>query len=256
MSNMTVNAATACFPGYTPEDALEALAAGVVEPLMGRLSVARVQLCPQNHGVLTEDRLERLCLAYPDTQFRLHANVRTVRGQPRWTAADVGPASTAYFQEVGRLSQLIGAEAYTLHAGHRASASLEQLEKNRRTLEDLMGIPVGIEGMYPVRRSTWLIDSWAEYRWLLEAGARFAVDLSHLKIVATHERQVDEGLVAALLASPNCLEVHVSDNDGRRDTHHVPGKPVWWMPLLVAAVQENRNLVIFSEGNRLRSRTC
>jgi len=67
---------------------------------------------------------------------------------------------------------------------------------------------------------------------------------------------VDEGLVAALLASPNCLEVHVSDNDGRRDTHHVPGKSVWWMPLLAAAVQENHNLAIFSEGNRLRSRTC
>jgi len=256
MNGLVVNASAACFPGYTTENAMEALSAGVVEPVMGPLSLKRVQLCPQNHGALTAERLQRLCQAYPETRFRLHANIRTAQGQPRWTAADVGPASRAYFQELGRLSQVIGAEAYTLHAGHRASASLDQLEKNRRTLEDLMGIPVGIEGMYPVRRSTWLIDSWAEYRWLLEAGMRFAVDLSHLKIVARHERQVDEGLVAALLASPNCLEVHVSDNDGRRDTHQVTGKPVWWMPLLETAVRENRNLVIFAEGNCVRAQTC
>lgn len=252
MSGVTVNASAACFPGYTPEAAMSALSAGVVEPVMGKLSLEQVQLCPQNHGQLTDDRLQALMTDYPNTVFRLHANVRTVGRQPRWTAADVGNGSRAYFKEIGRLSRLLGAPAYTLHAGRRESATLERLRDNLKVLEDWMGVPVGVEGLYPAPRSPWLIASWAEYRWMLKSGIRFAVDLSHLTIVARHERRQDDGLVAELLASPACLEVHVSHNDGRRDAHRVPVKPPWWFDSLATACRDNPDLVVFSEGNQLR----
>ena len=253
MSTMTVHASAACFPGYTPEDAMKALSAGVEEPLMGLLAVDQVQLCPQNHGVLTGERLERLCQAYPDTRFRLHANCRVASGQPRWTAADVGPASQAYFRELGRLSRVLGAEAYTLHAGRRESSSLAGLQRKLSQLEQWMELPVGVEGMYPAPGAKWLVDTSKEYRWLLASGVKYAVDLSHLNIVARREGGLVDGLVADLLESPRCIEVHVSANDGRRDSHQVPVKPPWWQAMLARAVAENPRLVIFSEGNQLRS---
>ena len=253
MSALVVNASAACFPGYTPEDAMAALAAGIEEPVMGRLSLAQVQLCPQNHGQLTEDRLQALMTAYPETTFRLHANVRLGGRQPQWAASDVGSGSQGYFEALGCLSRQLGAPAYTLHAGRRESATLSRLRENLKVLEDWMGLPVGVEGLYPARRSPWLVDTWAEYRWLMDAGVRFAVDLSHLNIVARHERTVDQGLVADLLACPRCLEVHVSGNDGRRDAHRVPTDAPWWYPLLESAVQARPGLVVFSEGNQLRS---
>lgn len=252
MSGLVVNASAACFPGYTPEDAMAALEKGIKEPLFGGLSLDKVQLCPQNHGALTDECLLWLMGKYPETAFRLHANVRTRSGQPRWTAADVGSGSEVYFRELGRLSALLKADAYTLHAGRRESATLKQLRDNLKVLEDWMGISVGVEGLYPSSRGIWLIDSWAEYRWLLESGMRFAMDLSHLNIVAHHEQRVEVGLVAELLASPLCLEVHVSTNDGRRDAHRVPNEPPWWFDVLVAATVTNPDLVIFSEGNQLR----
>ena len=231
---------------------MAALSVGIGEPLWGRLSLEQVQLCPQNHGKLTTERLDALMADYPRTTFRLHANVRLGGRQPRWSAADVGSGSRRYFEELGRLSRQLGAPAYTLHAGRRESATLEQLRDNLKVLEDWMGVAVGVEGLYPARRSPWLIDCWSEYRWLLESGVRYAVDLSHLNIVARHERTVDQGLVADLLANPCCLEVHVSGNDGRRDAHRVPTDAPWWYPLLASAVQANLDLVIFSEGNQLR----
>ena len=52
-----------------------------------------------------------------------------------------------------------------------------------------------------------------------------------------------------LLASPKCLEVHVSGNDGSADQHHaldVDAVPWWWS--LLAEV--NSEAVFFSEGRQ------
>jgi hypothetical protein len=55
---------------------------------------------------------------------------------------------------------------------------------------------------------------------LLESGAHYALDLSHLHIVATASGYVEWGLLQELLASPKCLEVHLSGNDGSADQHN------------------------------------
>lgn len=60
-----------------------------------------------------------------------------------------------------------------------------------------------------------------------------------------------DDLVRSMLASPRCLEVHLSANDGRADQHQVLESldGVWWAPLLQHIHQD---CVVFSEGNRLR----
>jgi len=108
---------------------------------------------------------------------------------------------------------------------------------------------VGIEGHYPTKHDIWLLSTWAEYRVMLESGVHYALDLSHLHIVATGSGYVEWNLLRELLASPKCLEVHVSANDGSADQHHaldVNAVP-WWWPLLAYV---HANTVIFSEGRQ------
>ncbi len=57
-------------------------------------------------------------------------------------------------------------------------------------------------------------------------------------------------LVADMLASPACLEVHVSGNDGCGDSHQALREQPWWWPLL-QHIQPRA--VAFGEGNHCRS---
>jgi len=81
---------------------------------------------------------------------------------------------------------------------------------------------------------------------LLEARIDSAIDLSHLNIIAKRERKHRPDLVRDLLASEHCIEVHLSNNDGRADSHRPldPASPPWWMPLL----KEIRGATVFYEG--------
>jgi hypothetical protein len=67
--------------------------------------------------------------------------------------------------------------------------------------------------------------------------------------VATASGYVEWNLLRELLASPQCIEVHLSGNDGSADQHHaldVDAVPWWWS--LLACV--NPDAVIFSEGRQ------
>jgi hypothetical protein len=97
-----------------------------------------------------------------------------------------------------------------------------------------------------------LVSTWDEYRRLLDLGVCYGLDLSHLNIVARRERRRDPGLVRALLTSPQCIEVHVSDSDGRRDVHWMLTEPPWWWTVLRTAHRVGMTAVVFSEGNQLR----
>lgn len=221
---------------------------GIVEPLFGRLSSAQVQLCPQSRGILSEERAASLRSAYPDTKMRLHANVRVASGQPRYRTCDVHEGSKAYFAELGRISRALGASIYTLHAGRRRDGSLVSLHTELAVLEDWMGVAVGVEAMCEKRD---LLSSWKELRWLLDNGVKYALDLSHVQIIAKREGKEEHGLLKDLLESPGCIEIHVSDNDGRRDRHQLLNtQPWWWQDLLDAAAQITA--VVFSEGNQRR----
>ncbi|MCL1960607.1 MAG: hypothetical protein FWG56_02235 [Desulfovibrionaceae bacterium] len=248
---MKAHVSLACWPGLRHQEAALRLADPPVEPCFGHLSAEHVQLVPQSMGQLDEDLADALRAAYPGTRFRLHANVHVL---PRHVLADLAGFRhhAAWFQQAALISRRLDAPAYTAHAGRRSAATLDDVLENARRCAEVFGCPVGVEGHYPTPDDTWLISCWEEYRTLFESGAHYALDLSHLHIVATQSGRREETLVADMLASERCLEIHVSANDGRGDRHEVCREPPWWYALLT---QAHPAAVVFSEGNHRRQGT-
>lgn len=255
---MNTQAATACLPGKKHYDAVALIHGGISEPLLGSLGHAEVQLCPQHPTRVDDELVDRLLADFPDTRFRLHASVR-LRGEVESTgpgnrrvihdASYVG--DWRWFREAARLSRKLGATAYTVHAGRREHATLSEMRDNVSRLIDMFGCLVGVEGLYP-ERDTWLIQDWKEYAWLLDSGLYFALDLSHLNIVARKTRCWEDGIMKEMLASDRCLEIHVSSNDGLSDRHlQLKDEPQWWALLSHA----NPKAVVFSEGCQARPDT-
>jgi hypothetical protein len=245
------------------------------EPPWGALSCEHVQLVPQSMGLLDEDFAGELRRAYPQTQFRLHANVHVLR---RPVFADLCNVDQHwdYFEQAARVSRSLGAKVYSAHSGLRAQAGMTKMLENVKRLSDLFEAEVAVEGQYPKHpkhqkssneRPAYLasriplpcqdphellVSSWEEYRALFESGCAYALDLSHLNILAGATGQTNLGLVREMLSSERCLEVHVSDNDGSGDQHQIcreRSEDIWWMPLMKHI---HPKAVIFSEGNHRR----
>lgn len=239
------------YPGLDPLEAMTRACAS------GR-EIGQVQICPQNPGDLDEERLARLQGAFPETQFRLHANVRLagLGLQVIDASSPSGELRTqAYFSRLVQTHRLLKAPAYTLHAGRRGNATFDQVVRNVLNLEQQMGSPVGVEGLYPSESDQWLLSSWEEYALLLESGVRYAMDLSHLHILRTATGREEAGLVAELLSSPRLIEVHVSGNDGVRDLHLPLSRcpRYWWHDFLDAI---HPAAAVFDEGSALSARVA
>lgn len=238
----------ASWPGLDYVRVPEVLARTHTEPLFGTLCTEHVQLVPQTVGRLDDGYADALRAAFPAVQFRLHANVRVL---PRHRLADLSTfdADLDWFQQAAHISQRLSAPAYSAHAGYRHNATLAQVLDNARRCADLFGCPVAVEGLYPDRHGAQLVSTWEEYRTVFASGVPYALDLSHLFIVA-HRYGREDGLVADMLACERCIELHVSDNDGTGDWHRVCDAPPWWYRLLAYL---HPDAVVFSEGNHRRA---
>ena len=241
---MKAHVSLACWPGLRHEAAAALLREPIEEPLFGRLSAEHAQLVPQSMGCLTEAHAEALRAEHPATRFRLHANVHLL---PTRRFADLSgfELHAVWFTQAASVSRRLAAPAYTAHAGRRSESSLPRMLEHARRCADLFGCPVGVEGHYPTARDVWLVSSWDEYEAVFESGVPYALDLSHLHILATRSGRHETTLVAEMLACERCIEVHVSANDGRGDWHQVCTEPAWWHPLLPHI---HANAVVFSEG--------
>ncbi|MEY2117325.1 hypothetical protein [Rhodanobacter sp. FW106-PBR-R2A-1-13] len=245
---LRVNAASATLPGIDMIEAVSRIHAGLVEPALGVLATDHIQLCPQNSGTLDEALCEALRARWPATQFRPHANVRVLPRLRVFDASTAPEQATPLLALVADRCRRLTSPAYTIHAGYREHATLAQMLDNVRRLQDVFPCPVGVEGLYPREDKPQLMDGWAEYEAVMASGVPLAIDLSHLQIVAQRQGRHDD-LVRALLASPTTIEVHLSGNDGRRDSHEPLSDLPWWWPLLDA---KHPGAVVFSEGNQLR----
>lgn len=251
MTPTAVHLSLAAYPGMEFLHAMErAVRERPTEPALGELSLAEVQLCPQNRGLLTLDYLDVLRGMFPETRFRLHANVRVLPNKEitDWSAWD---ASSPYWQALAAASRHVQAPAYTAHAGRRCDASLSDVIRASREATDLFGCPVGVEGHYPTPGDVFLVSSWEEYRTLFESGAYYVMDLSHLHIVATQSGRRENTLVQEMLANARCLEVHLSGNDGISDQHRTLNIEPWWWPHLRHI---HPATTVFSEGTQTAQR--
>jgi len=242
----TVHMASSIFPGFTHAQSVARCLGGVQESF-GALSAAHIELCPQHHGPLSAALAEQLRAEYPQTVFRLHANVRVGSVHPRYDASSCGDAVDDYFRELADRHRRLAAPCYSLHAGYRESCSLEAMADRVRWLSALFRCRVGIEGLYYTRGNAYLLSTWQEYRWLYEStDLDYVIDLSHLNILVKREGMADMELVTSMLADARCLEVHVSTNDGYRDSHRpVDSSGVWWWRLLDKI---HPSATVFSEG--------
>ena len=201
------------------------------DPILGPLSTDKLQLCPQNPGRLDVDFAQDLVRAYPGIEWRLHGNVQ-IDNHPRIVDLCDFREEYEWFAQVGRISAALKAPVYTAHAGRSESATIHDVIDNARAIEQLIGMPVGIEGHYAQPHQGWLFCSWSEYGYLLETEAHYVIDLSHLHILAMRTDIIEWTMVEELLSNPRCLEVHLSDNNGKADQHRPLSGPTWWLPLL------------------------
>lgn len=245
--HVDIHAALGAFRGIPVWSAMD-MARSAKEPLFGPISTAQVQICPQNMGKMTTCSAEALRVRNPDVQFRLHANVQADGWTPHADASTFLQYG-GYFHILRRISEALGAQAYTWHAGMRCHAALDIVLATTRRLEDDWGIAVGVEGLYPTADDRYVLSTWEEYRQLLESGVKYALDMSHVNILAHRSGERNEGLVREMLASPACIEVHVSGNAGDADTHGQLATEPWWWNLLDVV---NPEAVFFTEGGQTR----
>ena len=253
---MNVQTSLACYPGKHVLDAAtlaaaEAAAGTLAEPGLGVLGLEHVQLVPQNLGLLDESLVDAVQALLPASRLRLHANTRLLE---KHRFADLArlDRDLDWWARAVQMASHLGCASWSAHSGARSDCSLQQLLDNARRVNEWMRgrCRIAIEGQYPTPGDRLLVSTWAEYEQLLGAhDVDFAIDLSHLHILAHHDGRQD-ALVRELLQSPRCVEVHLSSNDGRADTHRtLSSLDVWWAPLLPHI---HPGAVVFTEGNRLR----
>ncbi len=235
------------FPFFNPFRAMRS-ADGLTDPVLGPIGISHVQICPQNGPmVVNRDMIDSLRSLYHQTRFRLHANARLLEAGA--VQFDLGSVCKhpEYHRALVDLLRFLG-EPYTLHAAIGSSLPLAAQFEWCARLSDEAGVPVGIEGLYPGVPSSF--TSWEDYASLLSSSVFYALDLSHLNIVREKTGEPPQDLLPALLSNPRCLEVHLSGNDGHRDSHAaLEDADVWWLPFLSSVHPE---AVVFYEG-RFRS---
>lgn len=246
MNYSSVYATTAMFPNVLWEESLANIRAGTtVRGNPVRMDV--VQLCPQTPSIGTQEQLDSLRSLYPNTRFRFHANIRvTTRPRKIWSLSTREEDAIAYYKTLAPLCA--GMDFISLHAGDKVGNTSEMYDFLRR-VQDILGCPVGVEGMYPTGKH-YEMATWAEYKTLLDVpDILYALDLSHLNIVAHRFRRMDIKLVEDLLANPRCREIHISDNNGTSDQHcFLREQQIWWEEIFTR-VSNSQALVFTEERN-------
>lgn len=250
---MKINAVSACWSSLPYEMAIQNIADGTVEPILGQLYSEHVQLCPQHPDHISEELIERLMDKFTQIQFRLHSDVRLVNKRGiTIDLIDFNSDTQWYFETLAKYSKQMNAPLYSLHAGTRRDYSIEDLFYKAQKLQEIFECPVAIEGHYPFSNNKYLINSWSEYEALYRSGLNYALDLSHLNIVAQREGWQDD-LTVEMLSSKQCREIHISFNEGHLDNHMIATEnqtPLWekWKEMII---KSQSTADIFSEGNQV-----
>jgi sugar phosphate isomerase/epimerase len=126
--------------------------------------------------------------------------------------------------------------AYSVHPGSYTNcpeAAWEVFLNNLEWLRTLCSshqIELGVETMYPIRNENrrYFLDDISSIDRLKTSlpDLKWVLDLAHLNLWPEHR------LEAIALLGDSVLEIHISDNDGRRDLHTAINERTWWLPYL------------------------
>jgi sugar phosphate isomerase/epimerase len=141
-----------------------------------------------------------------------------------------------YFQRKIEWLVKMSVTAYSVHPGSYTDfpeAAWDLFLTNLawlRTQCSSHNIELGIETMYPIRNENrrYFLDDLNSIDRLhkILPDLKWVLDLAHLNLWREHRLEVLE------LLGDRLLEIHISDNDGRRDLHTVISEKTWWLPYL------------------------
>lgn len=237
---MKICPATAVYPGKPIQMAISSIFKNITiqdKPFENyQWDFSDIQICPQHIGFLTKRQFEKIQETYSTTKFRLHANVRLQSELIFFDASNTINDKKEYVQKLKLMIEMTKNDIYTYHAPQRKKISWKKIKKNVLDLQDYLNVCVGVEGLYPVEKFK---DIWSNsieaYEKLMNSGLFFVVDLSHLNILYYKENKNDliKELTKELLNHKNCIEVHISGNNGIYDQHHIiQDKNIWWLDIL------------------------
>lgn len=250
---LSVHPASAVYPGFTHAQSVQLLHKQAFQAPWGSLDLGHIQLCPQHKGSVNEALIDQLCTLYPDTRFRLHANVRLMDQFGLFDASTPWdhPIFTQWRGHLKTINDLLQRPVYSWHAGRSRTATLQQAIDQTQRLQEYLQAPCAIEGLYPSREG-WLMSCIADYAYVFEhSDVYYALDLSHWKICVMQQVPSDHwhfDLLQRMLLSERCLEVHVSDNDGIHDAHQKMKQPHWQHFFQQLQPQLHSNTRVFSEA--------
>ncbi|KRH95740.1 MULTISPECIES: sugar phosphate isomerase/epimerase family protein [Cylindrospermopsis] len=170
------------------------------------------------------------------------------------------PQEWSYFERMMDWLGDLKVTAYSVHGGdfHRGQErekAYGQFKENVQNLQQICekrGIVLGVETMYPTPPNSWnyylLDNSWELTRFCEELPEmKIVVDLAHVNI--WRNQSLSEKLEWLKLPSERILEIHISDNDGKRDIHSPITDSTWWVPY-AAQIPRAIPIVIESRLNR------
>ena len=167
---------------------------------------------------------------------------------------------SSYFERLADWLAAMEITAYSVHAGS-VSASDQGLDTSDRFLHNLeqlgelcrdRAIRLGVETMYPSpsdQAHHYWLQNTAQIEQLLQVmpEIELVVDLAHLNL--WHPCSTPAKLHLFRLARDPVLEIHISDNDGERDTHTTITEKTWWVPHM-ASCPLDVPIVLESRMNR------
>lgn len=186
-------------PGLRHEAAVELAHSRIhEEALFGHLATDHLQLVPQNHGWMTEELCHTLRQAYPNTAFRLHANVRVLR---EYVVADLSGFDLPARVVRARSRAEQNPRCDGVHGTCRVRADVHGRDAGQRTA--CRG-PVRVRG----RRGGDVSDPGRHLHGVhvervqgtIRVGRFYALDLSHLNILAKATGRQEQTLVTEMLA--------------------------------------------------------
>jgi sugar phosphate isomerase/epimerase len=146
------------------------------------------------------------------------------------------PIDVGYFQQMMDWLVVQGVPAYSVHPGHFQNTerhlAWHRMLSNLEILQNMSherGIELAVETMYAMPdelNQYYLLDSLSSICSLRAAipSLKWVLDLSHLNIGWNDRLEVIDAIADHL------LEIHISDNDGRRDLHSRITPQTWWLP--------------------------
>jgi sugar phosphate isomerase/epimerase len=165
-----------------------------------------------------------------------------------------------YFERLTDWLALMDITAYSVHAGSYHLSEdpaavyarfLDHVDQLSQLCRD-RGIRLGVETMYPALSedtSQYLLQNADQVEQFLHDLPNIAlvIDMAHLNI--WKQETIVEKLSLFELARNQLLEIHVSDNDGYRDSHTAVSDLTWWVPY-VATFPPGVAIVLESRMNR------